>query len=258
MSGERQIITVLEELHRHGTRNDDAIVAVLRREVDCFRNPTDSHAVWWNAKAWCEAEPWSADDHHRLTQLAEVLRADHPHGREWVLISRDDVFARRTIGEVDLFLAAMAWGFGDRGYGWQRTAEMTRAAETAGGITSVVQGLQAAWEQASAIGTARAWSRHGAAKVPGLDTAFASKLAYYACYDREKGAGPLIADQNTAWSVWALAGIEGSLKQPDAYQQYVTWASDRAGDLGCRSDDLERALFVLGPDVKQIWTRLGA
>jgi hypothetical protein len=95
----------------------------------------------------------------------------------------------------------------------------------------------------------------GDAKLAGLNSAFASKIAYFVCCS-SNGAGPLIVDENAAWAAWALADIWDSRKGANNYDRYVRWAHDRAAELRCRPDDVERALFVLGPDARQIWDRL--
>jgi Putative 8-oxoguanine DNA glycosylase OGG-like protein len=68
--------------------------------------------------------------------------------------------------------------------------------------------------------------------------------------------GPLIADTNTAWSLWALHGTWDSRNDGAQYSAYVAWSERLARLLGCRSDDVERALFALGPDVRRSWRRL--
>jgi hypothetical protein len=105
-------------------------------------------------------------------------------------------------------------------------------------------------------GAWRAWSRGGTAELRGLGAAFASKVAYFACYDRAGGTGPLIADQNTAWALWALAGIWDSRARQTTYGRYIETAGRWAGELGCRSDDIERALFTMGPHIRGTWQRL--
>jgi hypothetical protein len=258
VSGERQLITVVDEIVRGNRGGDAAISGVLRREIECFRNKTRDQAVWWNSAAWCDGVGRDTQAGERLGELAAWLdRPRHPAGAEWRLISRNDVFERGKVSDLDLFLATMVWGFGDRGYGWDRTGKILRAAtDRYGDISRVLEGLRDAWQTGSAFAIASAWSRTGGAKVHGLDTAFASKLAYFACYDVQKGSGPLIADNNTAWAVFVLGGIEGSTKTSQGYREYVQWSAQRAEELGCRSDEVERALFVLGPDVKQIYRRL--
>ncbi len=89
-----------------------------------------------------------------------------------------------------------------------------------------------------------------------LDTAFASKVAYFASFDRDRGRGPLIADLNTAWALWALAAIWDSRSRAALYADYVAWAERWAADLNCRPDDVERALFIIGPSIRRIWKQL--
>lgn len=101
-----------------------------------------------------------------------------------------------------------------------------------------------------AAAVAQAWTR-GSGKVPGLGPAFASKVAYFAIYERKSGAGPLIADLNTAWSVWALGGIWDSRYFPEKNSDYVQWCGRWTRALGCRPDDIERTLLNLGPAIRR-------
>jgi hypothetical protein len=151
----------------------------------------------------------------------------------------------------------MAWGFGDRGYGCRRTADVVRDAGGEERVSTAIDALRTAYRRDGALDVWQAWSGRGPAKLRGVGTAFASKLAYFACFDAELEAGPLVADDNTAWGIWALADLSDSLRNADRYQRYVGWAEARARDLGCQPDDIERALFTIGPNVKQIWRRLG-
>ncbi len=68
-------------------------------------------------------------------------------------------------------------------------------------VRRAVQDLRQTATEHGYAGAWHAWSRNGIAKVPGLDTAFASKLAYFGCFDRTARRGPLIADLNTAWAL---------------------------------------------------------
>lgn len=93
-------------------------------------------------------------------------------------ITRRAVFERRD-DPVDLFLAAMAWGFGPRGYGWWRTANIVnpdgRDGEAA--VAAAVAAYRDAWQRKNgAEELARAWTR-GRGKITGLGPAFASKVA---------------------------------------------------------------------------------
>jgi hypothetical protein len=104
--------------------DDGTAVRALERAVQCFAVPTDGHAVWWNAKAWRNASVWDQRTRQRADRLARSIEGGPRNDRGWVRISRADVFARAEADPVDLFLAAMAWGYGARGYGWRRTADI--------------------------------------------------------------------------------------------------------------------------------------
>lgn len=237
--------------------DDGAAVRALRKAMrkEGFAIPTDHHAVRWNAEAWRNASAWDQRTRERVDRLARSLEGATGNHRGWVRIARADVFARAEADPVDLFLAAMAWGFGPRGYGWRRTADIV-AAVGEDAVAGAVNRLRAAAGEDGPRGAWRAWSRGGTAKLRGLDTAFASKVAYFACYDRAIGTGPLIADQNTAWALWALADIWDSRAREMKYGCYVESAERWAGELGCRSDDIERALFTMGPTIRGTWQQL--
>jgi len=228
---------------------DKVVRLLLKKELNAVNQPIEDHAVRWSADAWIGAEPWSKDTRGRLKDLRDHLERDGS-GR---MISRADVFDRRG-DPLDLFLAAMAWGFGDRGYGWYRTATVINTAGEAR-VARAVETLQRAAEEGGSAGTWKAWSRGGVAKLPGLGTAFASKVAYFACFDRTTGRGPLIADINTAWAFWALHGCWDSRSSAARYAAYVEWAQNEADGLECRPDDIERALFMIGPAVYREWKR---
>lgn len=257
MSGDRLIIRAVKD--RCDGRLPDAtlVLEVLKQELVAFRSTTEYHAVWWDGATWSTAAGWDDVTRRRLEDLSRALAQRHPAGERWRLISRRDVFDRRRVGDMDLLLAAMAWGFGDRGYGCERTRRIVDQARGEARIVDAISEMRSGYNRAGAVGVWKSWSKGGSAKLDHVDTAFASKLAYFACADPNTGRGPLIADDNTAWGVWALAGIWDSRKSAACYDEYVRWAEDRAHELKCRPDDIERALFLLGPDVRQIWKRLG-
>jgi hypothetical protein len=230
--------------------DEEKVRRVLTAEITGAAESTDEQSVWWNGRTWSEAVVWSTEVRQRVRSLDASLD-DQARSDGWRLISRDDVF-NRAEDPLDLFVAAMAWGFGNRGYGWRRTSDIIDAAGTAG-VAHAIERLRHASLVAGAAGSWRAWSRGGEAKLHGLDTAFASKVAYFAAFDRHRGRGPLIADLNTAWALWALADSWDSRGSATLYADYVEWAESSAADLGCRSDDVERALFTMGPRVRRAW-----
>lgn len=254
MTDDRNDLTNLVRARITDAAVDDAQVRrVLKAEIEGFSQPTDQHAVWWNGQTWSQADAWSSETRQRVISLDAALN-DGSRDDGWRLISRADVFSRAA-DPLELFVAAMAWGFGNRGYGWRRTANIiNRAGERQ--IVRAVGRLRDAAAEAGPANVWRTWSRGGAAKLHGLDTAFASKVAYFACFDRSRGRGPLIADLNTTWSLWALAGTWDSRMSAALYAAYVEWADRWADDLNCRSDDVERALFNIGPEIRRRWKRL--
>jgi hypothetical protein len=187
----------------------------------------------------------------------DVLAASLPQwpgtNSGWRKITRGDVFA---VGEpLQLFLAAMAWGFGPTGYGWRRTLDiLTTAGPDA--VETAMRLLRRSYGDGGSGAVWKTFSAGGAAKVNGLGTAFASKIAYFACYDRQRGAGPLIADRNTAWAFWALEDVWDSRASATLYARYVATAAEWAVALNSRPDDVERALFVIGPHVRTIYDQL--
>ncbi len=226
------------------------VATILAEALDCVvPRRTDDQAVGWYGRRWVNSGSWHPRIKRRLESLCQQLDSS---GRwEELTISRQDVFDRRD-DAVDLFLVTMAWGFGTTGYGCWRTAAMIcpDGEDRSARIAAAVDAYREAWSFDGAVAVARAWA-NGEGKVPGLGPAFASKLAYFAIYDRLAGAGALIADLNTAWSAWALCGIWDSRYDPVQYSKYVQWCTNRAQAAGRRSDDIERVLFGLGPEIRR-------
>jgi len=224
------------------------VYGFLEALMDGFPCPTDGHGGQWDAWAWHSGLTDLPADAARVLIFAGRLS---PGSLDSVWITRDDVFRARPDWHL-LFLASMAWGYGLAGYGLHRTR---RILEDPGGDV-VAEAIAELRKCAGPRATWRAFSRHGTAKVPGLATAFASKIAYFACYDRERGQGPLIADRWSAWGFWAVDGTWDIRTDGGRYAHYVETAASVAGNLGVRSDDIERALFVAGPHVRSVWREL--
>ncbi len=232
-----------------------AFRVLLAEEIRCFRTSTDDHGVWWDSGGWLKAGGWSRQDRTNIQTLATWLASRHVASPDsaWRLISRADVFARATTAHDDMFLlAVLAWGYGATN---DRFGNGPMAAKDARnkGVSNIVRSLQAAAVEGPEA-TFRAWS--GIAKVARLGPSYASKLAHFACYNRRSGSGPLIADTNTAWAYWLFTREEGSAAGPVPYSRYVTWCEEQARVMGHRSDDIERAMFGLGQDIRQIYNHL--
>jgi hypothetical protein len=231
----------------------DLLLSLLQSVIEEFDCVTNDHGGFWNADAWRSG----FSSHPRGREQLDVLAASLPQwpgtDPRWRLITRGDVFASNE--PLLIFLAAMAWGFGPTGYGWRRTLDiLTAAGDDA--VVNAMRTLQRAHSEGGPEAVWKAFSADGTAKVNGLGTAFASKIAYFTCYDRQRGAGPLIADRNTAWAFWALADVWDSRTSATLYARYVAAATEWAMTLSSRPDDVERALFVLGPHVRAICNEL--
>jgi hypothetical protein len=94
----------------------------------------------------------------------------------------------------------------------------------------------------------------GAHGLRGLGPAFGTKLAYFANYSDEWVDGPLIADRWTAWTFWALNGRWDIRASAEWYAEYVHCTRAWAARLESRPDDVERAFFVAGPYVREVWS----
>ena len=82
-----------------------------------------------------------------------------------------------------------------------------------------------------------------------LGPAFATKFAYFAARKQQSNRTiPLIADINTSWAMWWLAGIPRSVELRENYLAYVDlahkWGAEIDDDYGV--DEIERAVFILG------------
>ena len=224
---------------------------LLVRVIEDFRCPTDDHGVEWDPRAWGDVF-MGRPENEALDALAERLKAASGGRR---LITRNDVFANSD--PYGLFLAVMAWGYGLTGYGPHRALRIL-IRNSSGALPQAVEQLQ---QCVTPDDTWRAFSAGGAAKLTGLGAAFGSKVAYFACYDRGSGTGPLIADWRSAWGFWAVDGswehgCWDIRKVAELYARYVDVAAMWAHDLGKRSDDIERALFVIGPCVNSVWKQV--
>jgi hypothetical protein len=167
-------------------------------------------------------------------------------GSDVRLISRSDVRARQG-SPLDLFVAALAWGYGDRGYGSFRAARVF-----ADNATADIERLVGALADLGPDDPAASWRAcERDHRLKHLGVAFSTKVAHFAGYDAVAHRGPLIADVNTAWGVWALSGREISniRTDPEMYARYVNLAEDLATSTMTPAD-IEYALFVIGPAIR--------
>jgi hypothetical protein len=212
--------------------------AVVMTKVQQIRKSGDvmSHQVNWNPESW--NIPALQMFQPQISMFATKCR--HENGQH--NISRQDVLSLSSSVE-DVFIGSMIFGYGTVGYGPSRVGRVIEE------NPDLIERLNRQYE-AAAEGPATSWLSHTKKdKVKFLGPAFATKFAYFAAR-RQKAMGvvPLIADLNTSWAMWWLAGIPRSVEQPAKYLEYVNlahaWGNELADNYG--ADEIERAIFKLG------------
>ena len=187
-------------------------------------------------------ERWKVSGLERFHGAVEKFSKNCLRDGENYRISRQNVIeASRNVDDV--FVAAMIFGYGDRGYGPSRVKKIL---ENNSQIFD--RNLQAQYE-ASKNGPEESWVSHTkTAKLKYFGPAFATKFAYFgARHQKVKSQIPLIADINTSWGVWELAKIPRSVEQLKGYFRYVKLAHEWGGSHGeFGADEVERALFEIG------------
>ncbi len=57
----------------------------------------------------------------------------------------------------------------------------------------------------------------------------------------------MIADERVAWSFWVFADVYRIRRSASCYRTYLDHATQWASTAKCRTDEIERVLFLLGP-----------
>lgn len=143
-----------------------------------------SHQVRWNPDRWRypDIEPWME------TVVEQAQNASLVDGR-WHRISRRATFDLAADGPRTAFVAAMIFGFGDRGYGPQRTCWMLQTAD------ATLKIEQASIKLADGVDGAHRYMINRPGRLAWCRTPFISKYLYFAGYDNEIAPRPLIFDQ---------------------------------------------------------------
>jgi hypothetical protein len=192
--------------------------------------------VKWNPRSW-EIPQLAMFE----TQISMFTDSCQGSGDSYVIRRGDVIELSKSI--EDVFIGAMIFGYGLVGYGASRVGRVIRENH------DLVDRLNCQYE-AAAEGPESSWNSHTKQhRAKYLGPAFATKFAYFAARHQEvKGNVPLIADLNTSWAMWWLAGIPRSVEQHDSYMEYVNlahaWGDELSGDYG--ADEIERAIFELG------------
>ena len=198
--------------------------------------------VLWNWRAWDGR--WQRD----ALPGREVLSALRDDVAEHGGIRRAFVFEQRA-DPLSLFIAAMAWGFGRHPRAPGRVARMLTP--PGGDPRSILNDIVVAAHESASAGFSALFEKNRRGRLPGLGTAFGTKLLYFAAYLEGPVPRPLIYDQ----FVWrALGSVDGApdLPHPQRYvtsQQYLAycaWAEANAGSAAIDADVVEFVLFAEG------------
>ena len=219
--------------------SDDLGRAVVLEKVEELRKTSGkvmSHQVNWNPMSW-ERQGLEMFKPQISRFAAECRQVENQH-----VISRQDVLMLSESVE-DVFIGAMIFGYGPIGYGASRIERVIRA------NVGLIEKLNGQYKSA-ADGPSESWKSHRQSdRVINLGPAFATKFAYFAARKQQSNRTiPLIADINTSWAMWWLAGIPRSVELRDSYLAYVDlahkWGAEIDDDYGV--DEIERAVFILG------------
>ena len=209
---------------------------VVLKEVERLQERCDvlGQRVRWYPERWKTLE--LAVFHEGVHKFADNCIRD---GDKY-FISRQNVV---EIGKdaQQIFIGAMIFGYGDRGYGPSRVKKVLDN-------VNVENKLHLQFVAAK-NGPEASWVCHTRdAKLKFLGPAFATKFAYFAARQQKvKGEIPLIADINTSWAMWELAKIPRSIGEKEGYLSYVRLAHEWGARLGAIGpDEVERALFEIG------------
>lgn len=230
--------------------------------MTCSGHPPIPDFVRSHSRANVKAISWSADrapwpralkDHPNLRAALEAEANGDGGG-----IRREFVFKQSD--PVELFLAAMAWGFGPTNVRWPKQHAMLLDADSQrDNLTEIIRAVR---EEGAIAGWRALWGEH---HIDGLGPAFGTKLLYYAAYRHRQVARraqqeepqarrprPLILDANVLRALNDVGtGLDAQFRygREDDYRRYLclaeSWAADKSWDDGA-PDLVEDGLFQRG------------
>ena len=217
----------------------------------------EEQAVPWHAAAWAGA----CDSQRALNRAADLfsatveLLADELGEAQPNAGTRLVARGRRPSAPLQPdrpVCGVTGVGYGDRGYGFYRTKRVF--------ADNTIEQIRRLGDTLTDIGAGdpgRSWvACERAHRLRFLGPAFSTKVAHFAGYDMATRQGPLIADENTAWGVWALSAraISNVRTNANMYASYVHLAEHLA-TADRTPADIEYALFKIGPEIKNACRR---
>jgi predicted house-cleaning noncanonical NTP pyrophosphatase (MazG superfamily) len=194
----------------------------------------DAQRVKWRPEQWAATFAGHEGAHADLTAHSQAASG----------IARSFIHGQSERDPVDLFLMAMAWGYGPNGYGPTRTKAVLDQDGAEEKLAAIVEATRS---DGAAAGWHALLVTH---KIKGLNMSFGTKLLYFAGYTTEQRPRPLILDERVRASLQKVAPgavpAKGWVREAD-YLRFLDlaelWASEPTWEQA--PDVVEYGLFAM-------------
>ncbi|MGV0717848.1 hypothetical protein ABQE93_20820 [Mycolicibacterium sp. XJ662] len=221
---------------RGGFEKGICLVSKVPESVRRYRaHDVDAQRVKWKPSRWLATFARHQGAFNDLSAHSEATGG----------IARGFIHGRAHGDPVELFLMAMAWGFGPNGYGPTRTNAVLAQDGAADKIAAIVEATRS---DGAAAGWRTLLRTH---KIRGLNMSFGTKLLYFAGFTTAHRPRPLVLDERVRAALHIVAPgtvpSKGTVRETD-YMRYLTlaesWVTDPLWEQ--TPDTVEYALFALG------------